>query len=312
VTAKPAVQRENQCATCTKCMKMCGFDWLTLVLVKNDDVRGLSYPSSASLTSLRRTGPKVLCINLGLSEKYCVVNVKAHAVRRHKHATFADQRLEPPQLSQTLSASPRAAAIDRAASTVPQTHGMAGSHAELSPAVGPTPDSECSMPSTSLLSSAWHKMRQRPPEELAEGGRSTRTRRSSGWAAPNHFRARPRRCSSSLADRLQTFTVGVWWPAELLSRWWRTRKPRAGGRPASGRGPRTTIGAAPAARARPPDSTGRPQSTRQARRARGLRCLFQWEFLGVSSAAATASKVSPRDTSATPTELPNDDRDHTR
>ena len=25
-----AVQRENQCATCTKCMKICGFDWLMM------------------------------------------------------------------------------------------------------------------------------------------------------------------------------------------------------------------------------------------------------------------------------------------
>jgi hypothetical protein len=30
VTVKPAVQRENQCATCTKCMKICGFDWLMM------------------------------------------------------------------------------------------------------------------------------------------------------------------------------------------------------------------------------------------------------------------------------------------
>jgi hypothetical protein len=30
VTAKPAVQRENHCATCTKCMKMCDFDWFLM------------------------------------------------------------------------------------------------------------------------------------------------------------------------------------------------------------------------------------------------------------------------------------------
>jgi len=151
---------------------------LTLVHTKNDDVRGLSNPPSALLTSLRLTVPRVLHLSLGSREKNRVVNFEAHALRRHEHAAFADQRLEPPQLSQTLSASPRAAAIDRAASTVPETHGSAGSHAELSPAVGPAPDSSWSMPSTALLCSAWHRMRKRPPEELAGSGRSTRARRS--------------------------------------------------------------------------------------------------------------------------------------
>ena len=112
---------------------------LTLVHTKNDDVRGLSNPPSALLTSLRLTVPRVLHLSLGSREKNRVVNFEAHALRRHEHAAFADQRLEPPQLSQTLSASPRAAAIDRAASTVPETHGSAGSHAELSPAVGARP-----------------------------------------------------------------------------------------------------------------------------------------------------------------------------
>ena len=151
---------------------------LTLVHAKNDDVRGLSNPPSALLTSLRLTVPRVLHLSLGSREKNRVVNFEAHALRRHEHAAFADQRLEPPQLSQTLSASPRAAATDRAASTVPETHGSAGSHAELSPAVGPAPDSRWPMPSTAILSSAWHRMRKRPPEELAGSGRSTRARRS--------------------------------------------------------------------------------------------------------------------------------------
>lgn len=153
-------------------------NFLTLVHAKNDDVRGLSNPPSALLTSLRLTVPRVLHLSLGSREKNRVVNFEAHALRRHEHATLADQRLEPPQLSQTLSASPRAAAIDRAASTVPETHGSAGSHAELSPAVGPAPDSRWSMPSSALLCSAWHRMRKRPPEELAGSGRSTRARRS--------------------------------------------------------------------------------------------------------------------------------------
>ena len=151
---------------------------LTLVHAKNDDVRGLSNPPSALLTSLRLTVPRVLHLSLGSREKNRVVNFEAHALRRHEHATLADQRLEPPQLSQTLSASPRAAATDRAASTVPETHGSAGSHAELSPAVGPAPDSRWFMPSSALLCSAWHRMRKRPPEELAGSGRSTRARRS--------------------------------------------------------------------------------------------------------------------------------------
>ena len=155
-----------------------GLVLLTLVHAKNDDVRGLSNPPSALLTSLRLTVPRVLHLSLGSREKNRVVNFEAHALRRHEHATLADQRLEPPQLSQTLSASPRAAATDRAASTVPETHGSAGSHAELSPAVGPAPDSRWFMPSSALLCSAWHRMRKRPPEELAGSGRSTRARRS--------------------------------------------------------------------------------------------------------------------------------------
>lgn len=151
---------------------------LTLVHAKNDDVRGLSNPPSALLTSLRLTVPRVLHLSLGSREKNRVVNFEAHALRRHEHAAFADQRLEPPQLSQTLSASPRAAAIDRAASTVPETHGSAGSHAELSPAVGARPRLTLVHAEHSLTVLVWHRMRKRPPEELAGSGRSTRARRS--------------------------------------------------------------------------------------------------------------------------------------
>ena len=152
--------------------------FLTLVHAKNDDVRGLSNPPSALLTSLRLTVPRVLHLSLGSREENRVVNFEAHALRRHEHAAFADQRLEPPQLSQTLSASPRAAAIDRAASTVPETHGSAGSHAELSPAVGARPRLTLVHAEHSLTVLMWHSMRKRPPEELAGSGRSTRARRS--------------------------------------------------------------------------------------------------------------------------------------
>ena len=189
---------------------------LTLVHVKNDDVRGLSNPPSALLTSLRLTVPRVLHLSLGSREKNRVVNFEAHALRRHEHAAFADQRLEPPQLSQTLSASPRAAAIDRAASTVPETHGSAGSHAELSPAVGPAPDSSWSMPSTALLCSCGTGCANDHPRSWQEAA----GRRGRGGLEDVRYRSASERllppAHGPLANQLPTFTVGVWWPAEQL------------------------------------------------------------------------------------------------
>ena len=176
------------------------------------------------------------------------VDIALYDVTNTLHLLNSGYKPTTPQLSQTLSASPQAAAIDRAASTAPQTHRTAGSHAKPSPAVGPAPDSGCSMPSTALLCLAWHRMRKRPPEELGEGGRSTRARRSWGWAVPIGFGAPPPARTWPLANQLRTFTVGAWRPAERLGWWWRVRKPRAGRRPASGRSPRRVAGAAPAAK----------------------------------------------------------------
>ena len=70
------------------------------------------YPSSASLTSLKLSEPKVLRINLGFSEKYCTVRSCSHALRRHEHARFTGQRLHRPQL-RTFAAAARVAASRR-------------------------------------------------------------------------------------------------------------------------------------------------------------------------------------------------------
>ena len=58
-----------------------GWKELTLVHVKNDDVRGLSNPPSALLTSLRLTVPRVLHLSLGSREKKRVVNAGGRPLR---------------------------------------------------------------------------------------------------------------------------------------------------------------------------------------------------------------------------------------
>ena len=57
----------------------------------------------------------------------------------------------------TARESPRATKIGHTASTAPEMHRTADADDQLDPAVGPAPDSDCSMPGTALLCSAWHK-----------------------------------------------------------------------------------------------------------------------------------------------------------